>query len=92
LDELNGAFLIFDEDSGCQRTAEDRCGVDVDTVLTNIWPPGYRRMAVNQKPTESLFGGKEGLPNPEEVMRVLMGERPIGIDAGVNEEPLAVIE
>jgi hypothetical protein len=46
---------------------------------------------VNDKATEILLRQKERLPYPKEVLRSLVGERPIWVNSGMNEEPQSII-
>src|SRR6185312_12361777 len=87
INELHRTLPVIGENCCCQRSTISRTGVEVYAVLTNIWLAGPQRgMAVNNDSVELHIRGKERLPDPKEIVRILVTEGPNRVNAGMDEK------
>lgn len=80
------------EGGGGQWTTVHRPGIEVQPIGAQIGHSIQQRcVPVNDQAGVIALIRKERLPDPDQVMVVLRIERPVRIDAGVDEEAPAVI-
>lgn len=83
--------VLVVEDSSRKRPAMPSAGIDVEAigpdVGVSIW---HRRMSVDDVELKLLGGGEKRLPDPEQVIFVLGGERTMRMNAGMDIEAVAI--
>src|SRR6202035_2066810 len=70
-----------------ESSRSPRSGVDVDAVMPDIGMRN-RRMTMNDEVPVVLRRVEELMTNPKQVMEILLLDRGIGADAGVNEQEI----
>jgi hypothetical protein len=83
---------FINEDGRSKRSPVDRTCINIQTVWALVRDAFLGRCVPVANETAEVLGARQKrLPNPEEVMLVLLIERSVGVNACVDEEAHAVV-